>query len=142
MLLIALIAAMVAVAWFRPCWLSDENQFLRGFVNQELLAVLGVVVTITLASAANLHLELNRLEDEYEERFPEARWANRSYAYLLIWLFILAIFLVVCKPIFASSPFEQALFNGAAIMIVLVNVLSLMDLTGAIFQIPSKRRIG
>jgi hypothetical protein len=45
-----------ALSFCHSSWLSDDNTFLKNFVNQELLAVLGVIVTITLASAASLHL--------------------------------------------------------------------------------------
>ena len=43
--------------------LSYANPFLKGFVNPKLLSFLGVIVTITLASAANLHIELNKIEE-------------------------------------------------------------------------------
>lgn len=132
---------MAAATWFKTSWLSDQNKFLAGFVNHELLAVLGVIVTITLASAASLHLELNRLEDEHNETFDEARLATKSYAYMLIWLFLAAIALVIVKPILALSPFSQAIFNSIAILIIILNVMALMDLTGAVFQIPARRRI-
>ena len=140
-MLIMLMAGMGAVSWFETCWLSDNNKFLANFVNQELLAVLGVIVTITLASAASLHLELNRLEDDHGEGFEEARFATKAYAYLLIWIFLGAIALVIVKPIAAQSPFVEAVFNSLAILIIVLNVMALMDLTGAVFQIPAKRRI-
>lgn len=140
-MLILLIAGMASASWFETCWLSDHNKFLANFVNQELLAVLGVIVTITLASAASLHLELNRLEDDHGEGFEEARTATKAYAYLLIWLFLGAIALVIIKPIAAQTPLIEAGFNSAAIFIIVLNVMALMDLTGAVFQIPAKRRI-
>lgn len=105
------------------------------------MAILGVIVTITLASAASLHLELNRLEDDHGETFDEARRATKAYAYMLIWLFLFAIALVIVKPIAAHSPFLEAIFNIFAILIVVLNVMALMDLTGAVFQIPAKRRL-
>jgi hypothetical protein len=131
-----------AISCYQPDWLSDSNSFLKGFVNQELLAVLGVIVTITLASAANLHLELNRLEDQYGEGFSEARLATKAYAYLLIVLFFVALVLVVAKPIVADSSIAEAFFNSAAIIVVTMNLLSLADLATAVFQIPAHRRIG
>lgn len=110
-------------------------------MNHELLAVLGVIVTITLASAANLHLEFNRLESEFGEAFDEARTATKSYAYLLIALFVIALTLVVLKPIVADTPTLQSIFNGAGILIIALNVLSLLDLTIAVFEIPPDKRL-
>lgn len=139
--LIILTIGIVISSCAYPAWLSDQNTFLKGFMNHELLAVLGVVVTITLASAANLHLEFNRLEDEFEEGFAEARSATKGYAYLLIALFVLALCLVVLKPIVAVNPNLESLFNGAGILIIAVNILSLADLTSAVFAIPPDKRL-
>lgn len=124
-----------------PEWLSDKNDFLKGFLNHELLAVLGVIVTITLASAANLHLEFNRLEDKFGESFNEARAATKAYAYFLIVLFVTALMLVVLKPIVAETEFWQSIFNGAGILIIALNVLSLLDLTSAVFAIPANKKL-
>lgn len=139
--LLALTIGMGVISFIQPTWLSDQNAFLRNFVNHELLAVLGVIVTITLASAANLHLEFNRLEEAFGEGFEEARTATKAYAYLLIGLFAVALVLVVLKPILASEPQWQSLFNGAAIMIIALNILSLLDLTSAVFAIPPDKRL-
>lgn len=139
--LIILTTGMVAISCSHPEWLSDKNVFLKGFVNHELLAVLGVIVTITLASAANLHLELNRLENSTGEAFQEARKATKAYAYLLIFLFTAALVIVVLKPLVASTTSMQSIFNGAAILIVVLNILSLVDLTGAVFAIPADRNL-
>lgn len=136
-----LIIGIGIVSWCHPAWLSDENEFLKGFMNHELLAVLGVIVTITLASAANLHLEFNRLEEAFEEGSSVARAATKGYAYLLIVLFVLALALVVLKPVVATSDHWQAAFNGAGILIIAINVLSLMDLTSAVFAIPADRTL-
>jgi hypothetical protein len=131
-----------ALSFCHSSWLSDDNTFLKNFVNQELLAVLGVIVTITLASAASLHLELNRLEDEYDEQFNEARAATKCYAYMLILLFFAALGLVVVKPILATAAVGQAISNSLAILIIVLNLMALADLTTAVFQIPARRRIG
>lgn len=133
--------AIGIISCAQPQWLSDQNGFLKGFVNHELLAVLGVIVTITLASAASLHLELNRLEDTTSEEFSEARFATRAYAYLLIALFAFALALVVLKPLLAANEHWEAAFNGAAIWIISLNILAWIDLTGAVFAIPSDRKL-
>ena len=139
LVLIALIVVLTAASICRPLLLTDTgNPFLKDFVNQELLAFLGVIVTITLASAANLHLEFNRLESLTKETFVEARRAIKAYAILLLWLFGIAFALVVLKPIVAISPTINAAFNSGAIVIVVLNILSLADLTMAIFRIRPK----
>lgn len=135
--MVALSLGLATVSALWPCYLSDDgNSFLKNFVNQELLSFLGVIVTITLASAANLHLEFNRLQDRTREGFPEARSAVKAYAILLMVLFAGAFVLVILKPLFASDHITNAGFNSVAIVIVALSILSLADLTLAIFRIP------
>lgn len=139
--LIILTISIGLVSYAEPQWLSDENAFLKGFVNHELLTILGVIVTITLASAASLHLELNRLEDSFSESFNEARFATKAYAYLLIALFGFALILVTIKPLVTINEHWEAAFNGAAIWIIALNILAWLDLTSAVFAIPPDRKL-
>jgi len=123
-----------------PWVLADSNTFLKNFVNHEMLAFLGVVVTITLASATNLHFVLNGLEEREQRRgFWKARAAIRRSATSLIVMLLMAIALTVAKPlVVAATPtsgVSASLFNGAALLIVLFNVLVLIDLTQAAFQV-------
>ena len=53
---ICAVAVWIVLVFSTPWVLSDQNAFLEAFVSHELLSLLAVVVTITLASAANLHL--------------------------------------------------------------------------------------
>lgn len=137
MVLIILIVGIAMVSRYYPALLSDENGFLLEFVNHQLLAFLGVIVTITLASSANLHLELNRLESRTGESFPEARKAIRKYAFLLIFLLAVSVVLVVAKPLIAHSLIVQSWVNGTALVITVLNIMALADLTGAVFAIPA-----
>ena len=138
--LLAMTAGVAAISVFNPAWLSDcGNPSLKLFVEGQLLSVLGVIVTITLASAASLHLELNRLEDDTGENFKEARKATKRYSFLLIALFGIAMALVVTKPLLALEPTLQAGFNGFAIIIIVLNGMALLDLTAAVFAIPAKK---
>lgn len=138
MTLIAAIAILGAASFCAPYYLSDEgNSFFRNFVNHELLSVLGVVVTITLASAANLHLELNKLQDITNEPFREARKAVRLCSYALITAFFLAVVLVIVKPtIPTTNATGIALVNSGVILLLAASIAVLTDLTGAILDIP------
>lgn len=137
MTLIALTAVLISASICAPYYLSDDgNSFFKGFVTWELLSFLGVVVTITLASAANLHLELNKLEERTRESFKEARVAVRQSASSLLALFVAAFVLVMVKPTLAS-PHWNAGVNAVAILIVLFNLAVLTDLTMAVFRIPA-----
>lgn len=52
----------------QPAWLSDRNDFLRDLSSRDILPVLGVILVITLASAAQLHLEFNKIEERAKKR--------------------------------------------------------------------------
>ena len=135
-------AILLWASFYHPYYISDSgNAFFRDFVNQELLSVMGVVVTITLASAANLHLEINKLQDEIEEDFAEARRAIRLSAYSLIAAFIAAGALVMVKPTASASETTTAIINSGAILILVFSIALLADLTAAVFDIPPLKEL-
>lgn len=141
--LIALITTLATASVLCPRWLSDDgNTFLCNFVNHEFLSFLGVIVTITLASAANLHLEFNRIDDlSQSEAFTAARSAIKAYTVMLIVLFAGSFALVLFKPIFGIGAQQSAGFNSAAIVVVVLNILALADLTLSVFRIPADSKI-
>lgn len=137
-ILISALAVVVACAVAMPQVLSNGNQFLNGFVNHELLAILGIIMTITLASAASLHLEFNKIEERYKkEGLRETRRGVKQGAYCLIVLFLVAVVLVVVRPLAAGTPAVEALFNGTALILLLWNVLVLIELTQLAFSIKA-----
>ena len=138
-------ATCVIFSVVAPTVLSDRNSFLKGFVSHELLVLLGVIVTITLASAANLHLELNKLEEPVRKRvFGPTRAAIKMSAYWLIAVLLIAFVLVVAKPLVIERTATEAQdsaaswFNSASMLIVLFSVLVLADLTQQVALLRSK----
>lgn len=137
MILAGIALALLMTSFCYPYYLSDEgNSFFKNFATHELLSVMGVVVTITLASAASLHLELNKLQDATGDSFNEARAAVRSSAYSLIGAFIAAGVLVMAKPTALPTMVTTALFNSGTILVLIFSVAVLIDLTAAVFDIP------
>jgi hypothetical protein len=128
-----LLAAIVVLA---PSLLSDGSGFLKDFVGANLLLVSGVVLTITLASAGQLHLTLNDVEARFGRQFlHKTRAGVHSSAYWLIGLFLGAVVAVVLKPYFLSSVAGQAFFNGASLFILFWMVLIMASLTRLVFAI-------
>lgn len=120
-----------------PSWISDNNAFLRSFVGAELLNVLGVILAITLASSAQLHLEFNKIEERAHKKFLyKARHSVKSSAYLLIVFFALAVIIICLKPIVSDGERWIAVFNGACLFLLLWDIIVLIDLTQAAFAIP------
>ena len=140
--LLVSIGSLVTISVCAPWVLSDDsNSFLKNFVNHEMLGFLGVIVTITLASTATLHLELNKLEEAAQiVVFGATRRKIHLSAYSLIAALILAFVLVVTKPLFGSSAIATSLVNSGAIIIILFNVLVLFDITKSAFALKANVR--
>lgn len=130
-------ATLVAVlAAYNPAVISDKNDFLHHFVNQELLGLLGIIMTITLASIASLHLEFNKIEERYQRRgLTRSRQGIMQNAFCLIGLFFVSVVIVVAKPVTHGGDAGEALFNGAALLVLLWNILILIEITETAFAI-------
>jgi hypothetical protein len=141
-ILMAYAATAIALVAARPDWISDANGFLKNFVNHEFLNVLGVTLAITLASAANIHLAFNKIEEDFDTPGGLARSRSdlKQNAFALISLFLGAVALVLIKPVAASVPVGEAVFNMAAIGILLWHVLLLLSLVQLVFAIPPQFR--
>lgn len=139
--LIALATILATISVCEPAWLNDNNEFLKGFVNYEFLATLGFVAAVTLASAANVHLELNRLEDETDAQFVRTRNSLKRSVISLVVLLGVAVALVAVKPLLNVMGHAGAVVNGTALLIVYFYVVTLYDLTAVVFRIPTKRKI-
>jgi uncharacterized membrane protein len=135
-LLVSAAVSIILVAT-RPEWVSDQNIFLRDFVSHEFLGLLGVILAITLASVANIHLEFNKIEERYQKvGLTKSRSNIKKGAYWLIGLFIVGVIIAVTKPIINVGATSQGVANMAALFIVLWQVLILVSLTQLVFAIP------
>ena len=63
----------------KPEFLAN-NVFLVEFVNQELLALLAVILAITFASVANIHLALNRIV--LQKQLAHLKLAEKGHAHI------------------------------------------------------------
>jgi hypothetical protein len=122
-----------------PRWLSDNNAFLKEFSERDMLPVLGVVLAITLASAAQLHLEFNKVEERARKVFlNRSRSGVHEAAYGLIAAFLIAALLCIVKAILPDYERAQAIVNAFDIMILVFNILILIEITQVAFAIPPK----
>ncbi|WP_126421309.1 hypothetical protein [Asticcacaulis excentricus] len=138
--LLAWSAIWSAVVICAPWIFSDKNKFFEGFVNEQFLSFMGVIVTITLASAANLFIEMNKLEDKVDKPvFRKAKDGVKDSSYWLIALLIFSIVVVIVKPLVNTGERSQAIVNGAAITIIIMSVLILIDLTQSAFTLDPRQ---
>lgn len=121
--------------------LNDDNAFLKNFVNHELLATLGFIVSITLASTAHIHLELNRIGERNNISFVRTKVRLKLSAFSLVWLLGISILIVVIKPTLPYERYSYAIINSLAIIIMFFNLSVLYDITKTVFGIPSDDQI-
>ena len=140
-LLIGLGTVLFSISFCKPVLLSDDNKFLKEFVNHEFLSTLGFILAVTLASAASLHIELNKLEDATKVPFPNARRGIGRSAYSLIILFLFSVILVIVKPLLPEDQSAAAISNSIAVLVLYFNISVLFDLTRTVFNIPSAEAI-
>ncbi len=120
-----------------PWALSDQNDFLKQFMNHEFLNFMGVVVTITLASTANIHIALQRKEEALGEDgiFSGTRKKVKQSAFSLIWTMFLSVALVVAKPLLPAGQHIEAIANATGLGIILWGILIILDITKLSFKL-------
>lgn len=133
--LFCLAAGIVSAAF--PWVLSDQNDFLKQFMNHEFLNFMGVVVTISLASTANIHISLRRKEDAIgdDDAFAGTRGRVKASAFSLIWTMLLSVVLVVAKPLLPESEYIEAAANASGLAIILWGLLIILDITKLSFKL-------
>lgn len=136
-ILFVTMVALIIISIVEPKYLSDKNEFLKNFVNHEFLNILGVILAITLASVANIHLAFNRIEEKYRKKgaLVKSRGNLKKATYWLIALFIVGGIVVIIKPVATSSDVSVAIFNSISLVILLWHVLILIVLTELVFCI-------
>lgn len=138
-LLISWGAISLSASAFVPGLFSDKNVFLKGFITHEFVSFMGVLVTITLASAANLYVELNKLEERRPGViFKASKKHVRDSAYALIGSLVVSLIVVVTKPWIGVWEHVQSLFNCFALGVIGFAVMILIDLTQAAFDLDPK----
>lgn len=133
---VCLTTSVALLTVLKPLVLSDKNDFLKGFVNHEYLSFMGVLVTITLASAANIHIELNRYDEALgRSAFEKTRTGLRHSAFALIAALCVALVTVILKPLGPDALEWQSALNGMAILTIAFSILIVADLTMAAFDL-------
>lgn len=128
------VGVVLALSVCSPAILND-NEFLRGFVTHEILGMLAVIMTISIATIATIHIWFNELEQKHEKRvFGAARREINQSAMVFIGLFLfqLAVLIVKSLHVFAANETARSLFNGVSILVLLASVLTLVDIMNVV----------
>ena len=133
------VAIAGAVVISRPDWLA-ANTFVQAFVGPDLLSLLVVILTITFASVANIHLSLNRFQasaaPSRKQAIDDIRGEINDNAWLIFTAFIVCVVSLLAKGAF-TDPVGIAATDAICLLVLLVNALVMHDLYHAIFALAS-----
>lgn len=121
-------ASLITISIVTPEILS-KNTFLANFINHEILNILAVIVTVTLVSITQVHLEFGRIERRLKEKiFPEARREINQTTWALGLSFILVLFALILRGgVEDTNLMEVSLFNSFCLIMLLIATLSMID---------------
>lgn len=137
-----LLSVLLFLCALKPSLLSDTgNAFLKDFLDNDILSVLGFITAVGNASVLSIFLHLNMLEDKTEAKFVRARRSLKKSAVSLIVVFLVAFFVLIVKPMLTSEDVITAIANSIGILCVFFSLSILRDLTLTVFSIPTARKI-
>jgi hypothetical protein len=118
-----------------PWILGDDNSFLAWFVEAGFLGYMGVLVSISVASAINVQARLVGVEERARGSLERSRKALERSTYALIWSLFAATLIAVLKPLAGKGDIAASLFNCAALLTMLFSGLVLADIVGSAFSL-------
>lgn len=142
-ILFAFVSIVGCLSIARPTTLS-ENKFLIGFMGPDLVSVLVVVVTITFASVANIHLSVSRMVASAPDKKAVQHFASvvrqeiNSNAWCIFWALGVAIFALFIHGACAENSLIQAMMIAVCLTVVLLNGLVIHDIYRTIFLLATQ----
>lgn len=138
-LLIFSVIILGTISWMAPQWLSDSNPVLADFVDIDFANFLGLILTITLASLAQLNLSLRKISTpDARHDIADLRVEIKNSAVYLVSSFAISFVLAITKPLIACTQFLEAIFNSIAILIIIFFLLILVDIAFAILDLDEQ----
>lgn|GEM_PF-6597652 len=109
---------------------SDQNEFLKDFVNHEFLNFMAVIVTITLGFSANTYVNLVQKEARVgQEVFTRTKRAIKTSALFLLGGLAASVILCVVKPLLPDKAVYEGIANLTCLHIILFGIFVLYDMT-------------
>lgn len=145
--IIALLVGVSVVATlsiFFPSILAS-NGFLRSFITYEIMPFLIVILTITFASVAQIHLSVSTTQTsikdaetrkKIEDNFAKPlRAETQSSAWLLFWALVICTISLLVKGEYPKVEAVQSATNGIGLLVLITNAVVLYDIYSTIFAL-------
>ena len=130
--IIVLMGVIISLSVCAPGILAN-NTFLANFIEDQILNILAVIMTISITSIATIHIWFNELEAKHQKKvFGKARKQINQGAFLFIGLFIAEVVLLIFRSFFAGNLVAISIFNGIAMLLLLCSVFTLIDIMAVV----------
>lgn len=123
----------------REEWLSG-NVILKDMINHEIIALFAVVVTVTLASVANIHLSLNRIvlgkfqgNQELKEKAKEVMKHLKENSWYIFYGFGLTFLAIIFKGANIDNNFIVASVHAFCLWMLMLYGICLLDIYKVVF---------
>ena len=139
--LIGLAVFLGSLVVCKPEWLND-NKFMDGFISFEILSLLAVILTVTLASVANIHLAINRIIAKHlagnsaqVSLAEDIKSEIRSNAWVIFYSFIASVVILFVKGLNEADQLVLAICNATMLWVLFLNLLCILDIYKVIYGI-------
>ena len=119
---------------------AAKNTFLVQFVTHEIIALMAVILTVTFASVANIHMSLNRILLERFKKNEKMLLAAdgikkelRDDAWIIFGGFIVMVVLLIVKGEFDKSDYVASSVNCAGIWLMALYIVCILDIYRVVF---------
>lgn len=116
---------------YRPEWLGN-NKFLHEFIGSPVVEILVVVLSITFASAENIHLHISKLEGELGVSFKTTRDEINQNLWGLFFALACSIVLLIWKGKYEDNDTVLSFVHGFHLVILLIYLFVIVDIYGLI----------
>lgn len=135
---IALLSSLAVFEVFLITWkphlINDENKLLKSFFDEDFIAFLAVILTISIGLLAQLFVSVAKLGETLgKDAVNDIRRELRSTARWLVGLFFLALALLAVKSI-VLDPVLIAVLNALLLMNLVFYLLILSDVILSVFD--------
>lgn len=135
------LVVLIFISAITPALLLN-NKFLANFINHELLNVLAVTTSVTMAWSGHLVIQLHSLEDSIDGlKFKKTIGTlKRNIIFLGCYFILSLIFLMVESGIYCS-PIIRASVYSILLTILLMNIITMIQTHLLSFKIPTIKEI-
>ena len=136
--ILVIAGVLVSISICKPSLLAS-NAFLKDFINHEILNIHAVIVTVTLVSITQIHLEFSKIERKFDRKIfdDSRREVNRTTSILVGTLIVMVVILIWLGGL-SNNDTMTSLLMSFNIVLLFSGVLAMVDIIRTIYIIASE----